>query len=838
MQRGVRCLSAWAAANCSDNLEGPEQIQCDTVGVDSALCVCPVPALDETCNYLIPWSREAMLGCNVQPLKQSMEAGNCVAAVSEESCDDFCWARNAVCVKAMGSELCGSFAGQKQVHCNSTGLDERYCSCRGPKPTATRESDETQSQLASSHCDFLQPLWTGEEECKTGVVVGMLQDRGTQCVAYASLGGTRSCADFCQERWSTCTAALQSPAAPCEVAEASSFSCNDAVTTAHCVCAVPGPGRSLCQSSRSCHELCSFSMAGGYTSCYRRCTRRFGQIQQTMQKHCAHGNACQSSEPQNEELDLLQLHQSSHPSYSGSGWRDFRNCGVDELCAHLCGRLQLFCKRICNAHRKHLTGVLQSKCRQCLPRSKSRDGNPRSMLQASQFPSDPTQIKNRNGICLDASERKDVGGLVHMWPCDPSNVNQQWVYEADSRVVKNVNGYCLDASQRNTNGGLVHMWPCDPGNVNQQWDYQPQTNGILKNWFGICLDSPDRGSQGGRVWMWACNSNNPNQQWWVPQFYFLPMHNQEWRYVGRILVDREYTADAERPDGYRNRDSTEQAWKWTFQQSANYCRGRLNCRSFCWNPDQYSWFYPIPGLVFTNHYESSYGRGWHCYRKAPGTRAGTFRQRDSWRNLTPPLTTVSNLNTQKQSAMNNVWTFRRKGCRRRRRFSASDCETELHIIDTTLQAMAQQTWLEYEAIGPNKYPGILDGEDAIRLRSGQSFEDPRFRMMFVHEFCHAYGGIGGNHPSPDDRIIFRGSCEPVRAQQDDECTDVRAGSRQLHKFSCTTHWSAGSHGCGFLGLGCQQDCVDASFTTRDNNPQDWLAVNVAGCGVYYKDGIL
>lgn len=314
------------------------------------------------------------------------------------------------------------------------------------------------------------------------------------------------------------------------------------------------------------------------------------------------------------------------------------------------------------------------------------------------------------------------------------------------------------------------------------------------------------------------------------------MHNQEWRYVGRILEDREYTADAVRPDGYRNRDSTEQAWRWTFQQSANYCRGRLNCRSFCWNPDQYSWFYPIPGLVFTNHYESSYGRGWHCYRKAPGTRAGTFRQRDSWRNLNPPLTTVSNLNTQKQSAMNNVWTFRRKGCRRRRRFSASDCETELHIIDTTLQAMAQQTWLEYEAIGPNNYPGILDGEDAIRLRSGQSFEDPRFRMMFVHEFCHAYGGIGGNHPSPDDRIIFRGSCEPVRAQQDDECTDVRAGSRQLHKFSCTTHSSAGSHGCGFLGLGCQQDCVDASFTTRDNNPQDWLAVNVAGCGVYYKGG--
>ena len=40
MQRGVRCLSAWVVENCSDNLDEPEKIQCDTVGVDSALCVC------------------------------------------------------------------------------------------------------------------------------------------------------------------------------------------------------------------------------------------------------------------------------------------------------------------------------------------------------------------------------------------------------------------------------------------------------------------------------------------------------------------------------------------------------------------------------------------------------------------------------------------------------------------------------------------------------------------------------------------------------------------------------------------------------------------------------
>ncbi|CAE7702637.1 unnamed protein product [Symbiodinium sp. CCMP2592] len=75
---------------------------------------------------------------------------------------------------------------------------------------------------AEARCDFLQPLQTGEEECKAGVVVGMLQDGRTQCVAYASLGGTRSCADVCGER--CCTAGLESPAAACEVAEAAATS--------------------------------------------------------------------------------------------------------------------------------------------------------------------------------------------------------------------------------------------------------------------------------------------------------------------------------------------------------------------------------------------------------------------------------------------------------------------------------------------------------------------------------------------------------------------------------------------------------------------------------------
>ena len=116
------------------------------------------------------------------------------------------------------------------------------------------------------------------------------------------------------------------------------------------------------------------------------------------------------------------------------------------------------------------------------------------------------------------------------------------------------------------------------------------------------------------------------------------MQNQECRYPGRIL---------------------EKPRRWTSSEAQTIAVG-------------------IPETVYTNHDESSYGRGWHCYRKAPGTEAGTFRERDSCRNSNLALTTVYSRNSQKQRAINNVWSFRRQGCRRR--YSASECEVELHII--------------------------------------------------------------------------------------------------------------------------------------------------------------
>jgi hypothetical protein len=85
------------------------------------------------------------------------------------------------------------------------------------------------------------------------------------------------------------------------------------------------------------------------------------------------------------------------------------------------------------------------------------------------------EIKNRHGICLDASQRSSNGGKVHMWACNTGNANQQWNYNPTTGQIKNRHGICLDAAQRSSNGGKVHMWACNTGNANQQWSLSLHT---------------------------------------------------------------------------------------------------------------------------------------------------------------------------------------------------------------------------------------------------------------------------------------------------------------------------------------------------------------------------
>ncbi|KAG9411476.1 glycoside hydrolase 3 protein [Aphanomyces cochlioides] len=100
----------------------------------------------------------------------------------------------------------------------------------------------------------------------------------------------------------------------------------------------------------------------------------------------------------------------------------------------------------------------------------------KSNADCNRFTYDPiTQLiksVSNPGMCLDAYQRQD-GGNVHLYNCDASNENQQWVFNDITGQIHHANhhGYCLDAPTGAN--GLIHLWSCDKSNSNQQWTIKP-----------------------------------------------------------------------------------------------------------------------------------------------------------------------------------------------------------------------------------------------------------------------------------------------------------------------------------------------------------------------------
>lgn len=127
------------------------------------------------------------------------------------------------------------------------------------------------------------------------------------------------------------------------------------------------------------------------------------------------------------------------------------------------------------------------------------------------------KIKLRAGYCLRTNRLNRSGSPVSMYyNCNANSRNLKWDYNSATGQIKNHQGICLDASQRNTHGGRVHMWGCNTGNWNQQWTYSPQT-GRIKNRHGICLHATRSRSNGARVNMARC-ANGVTQMWSITGF--------------------------------------------------------------------------------------------------------------------------------------------------------------------------------------------------------------------------------------------------------------------------------------------------------------------------------
>lgn len=90
---------------------------------------------------------------------------------------------------------------------------------------------------------------------------------------------------------------------------------------------------------------------------------------------------------------------------------------------------------------------------------------------------------------------------------------QQWLWDESTQQIRSVNSdRCLDAYQA-WNGGIVHVYKCVGTEINQKWKFD-EASGNLQHVGhpGFCLDT-DVG-KGNHVQLYGCSNNgNANQKW-------------------------------------------------------------------------------------------------------------------------------------------------------------------------------------------------------------------------------------------------------------------------------------------------------------------------------------
>lgn len=119
-----------------------------------------------------------------------------------------------------------------------------------------------------------------------------------------------------------------------------------------------------------------------------------------------------------------------------------------------------------------------------------------------------SQIRGKNGLCLDMSGRVEQGTEAIVFNCHGGN-NQRFSWS--SRGELRVDGMCLDVAEGNReDGARVIAWPCN-GGANQRWSRQGSE--IRSRMNNKCLDIKEGRAQPKQpVLLWRCNGGS-NQRW-------------------------------------------------------------------------------------------------------------------------------------------------------------------------------------------------------------------------------------------------------------------------------------------------------------------------------------
>jgi hypothetical protein len=118
----------------------------------------------------------------------------------------------------------------------------------------------------------------------------------------------------------------------------------------------------------------------------------------------------------------------------------------------------------------------------------------------------------KQNLCMDdGGGTKPAQTNVHLWTCDKTSLNQQFVYDPVLKQLKNPNkNLCVD---NDAPLGRYKMETCIPGNKNQEFVYNPHTQMFANLHKRVCMDD------GGALFPGAakfhnvpCNAANINQR--------------------------------------------------------------------------------------------------------------------------------------------------------------------------------------------------------------------------------------------------------------------------------------------------------------------------------------
>ena len=144
--KGATCVDAVDNTKIGSGCEGfydkEEEVGCYSTGYQDLHCICTQTTTTTTpgCDALLPFTNPGEKFCTEGPLVEELEDNgqNCVVYAvlgKKASCNEFCEARNTVCVDAVDNTEIGTsceYDTEEEVKCAAKHFFDVHCVCRKP----------------------------------------------------------------------------------------------------------------------------------------------------------------------------------------------------------------------------------------------------------------------------------------------------------------------------------------------------------------------------------------------------------------------------------------------------------------------------------------------------------------------------------------------------------------------------------------------------------------------------------------------------------------------------------------------------------------------------------